>query len=265
MGFENSQVSRHIREEAEDAKTGKYGTWLGRPYAGEMPESIFERSERLQAERIKRLKAKADTFTWYEAIPSGGGSYMLPYWVRLAAATDYEIAYDIRDFDGNPRVFRIGVREKVKPTAKVPARPSFDAIWVEVAETISKRGSCPRRQVGAVIVDSDNQIVATGYNGAPRGLDHCSEVGCLLDDSGRCKRTAHAEANAIVQAGRPRTVGGTLYSTDFPCSECTSLILQAGISRVVYVRPYESQPMLVSDITDMFVAAGVSLERWGHE
>ena len=226
-----------------------------------MQESIFERNARIQAEKAK---AEEDTFTWYEAIPVGNAGYKLPESVRLNPQTDYEIAYDVRDFGGQPKVFRIGIRERAIRTARKPVRPSFDAIWVEVADTISKRGSCPRRQVGAVIVDADNQIISTGYNGAPRGLPHCTEAGCLVDDTGRCKRTAHAEANALIQAGRTRTVGATLYSTDFPCSECTSLILQAGIARVVYVRPYESQPELVSDITDMFVTAGVELERWGY-
>lgn len=141
-------------------------------------------------------------------------------------------------------------------------RPTFDAVWLAVANTVAQRGTCPRRRVGAVLVDRDNQIISTGYNGAPRGLPHCREAGCLLDEQGRCKRTAHAEANALLQAGRSRTVGATLYSTDFPCSECANLIIQAGVCRIVYLRPYESQPALAAAVFGAFEAAGVAVE-WG--
>lgn len=145
------------------------------------------------------------------------------------------------------------------------ARPSFDKVWVDVARAVAKRGTCPRRQVGAVIVDSGNQVISTGYNGSPRSLPHCTEVGCLLDDTGRCKRTAHAEANALLQAGSTRTRHSTLYVTDFPCSECAVLIIQARIQRVVFVRPYESQPAIMEEVWDMFDKAGIEIMRWGKK
>lgn len=153
------------------------------------------------------------------------------------------------------------MKPNAPPSATRGQRPTFDDTWLAVAEHVAKRGTCPRRTVGAVIVDSDNQILATGYNGAPRGLAHCLEVGCLIDDTGRCKRTAHAEANALLQAGRPRTKGGTLYTTDFPCSECANLIIQCGIRRIVYLDSYTSQGQLAGAVFEMFEEAGILVER----
>jgi len=113
--------------------------------------------------------------------------------------------------------------------------------------------------VGAVIVDVHGVIVSTGYNGSPRGLPHCADVGCLIEpETGRCKRTVHAEANAIIQAG-PKAWGGTLYCTHQPCSECSNLILNAGIRHVFFIHPYKSQSKEIASATDdNFFRAGVS-------
>jgi dCMP deaminase len=216
-------------------------------------------------------------FTWYEAIEEGKGKYTIAARVTLDPKALYTFAYDWREVDGVLRLVRIGLRGEspdsnfVTPVVEAPEgnplhieedkRLSFDQIWLEVAKTVAKRGTCPRLKVGAVIVDSSNQIISTGFNGAPRGLAHCTEVGCLIDDSGRCKRTAHAEANALIQAGRSRTYGGTLYSTHFPCSECANLIIQAGIYRLVYITPYDSQPDIAAEIYEMFKEAGIFAER----
>jgi dCMP deaminase len=209
---------------------------------------------------MNRYTKPPEQFTWFPVQEVGFGEYQFEEpGPKLLAGVDYQIAYEQ---DKTGKVIRVGYR--AANLLKPKPRPSFDEIWVDVAQTISKRGTCPRRQVGAVLVDEWNDIVSTGYNGSPRGLPHCSDVGCLLDDTGRCKRTAHAEANAIIQAGK-EAENGTLYVTDFPCSECANLIIQGRLKRVVYVRPYESQPKLVSAVTDMFVAAGVQLERWKAE
>ena len=114
------------------------------------------------------------------------------------------------------------------------------------AAVSATRGTCLRRKVGAVIV-RDLQIISTGYNGAPKGLPHCSEVGCLRDKLGipsgerhEICRGSHAEINAIAQAAAvgTRTEGAVLYCTHEPCSFCTKAIINAGIRRIVFVYPY---------------------------
>jgi dCMP deaminase len=144
----------------------------------------------------------------------------------------------------------------------IDERMSFDTIWMLTAETVSKRGTCPRLAVGAVIT-CDNKIVATGYNGAPRALTHCLEAGCLIEpETGRCKRTVHAEANALLQAGMHAS-GGTIYCTHYPCRECANLILNSGIERVVYGKSYSSQDTLIAvSIAEDFYTANVIVDFW---
>ncbi|MFQ6020492.1 MAG: cytidine/deoxycytidylate deaminase family protein [Candidatus Aenigmatarchaeota archaeon] len=126
-------------------------------------------------------------------------------------------------------------------------RPSWDEYFLSIAKEVSKRGTCPRLNVGSIIV-RDKRIISTGYSGAPKGLPHCHDVGCLMvkstDHTGKikehCWRTAHAEQNAIVQAAMhgASTEGATLYTTDEPCLICAKMIINAGIKRVVCARPY---------------------------
>ncbi|TDP60536.1 deoxycytidylate deaminase [Aminicella lysinilytica] len=125
---------------------------------------------------------------------------------------------------------------------KVDDRPSWDEYFMGMAELTAKRSTCLRRHVGAVIV-KDRHIIATGYNGAPRGVAHCSEIGgCLREEmnipSGErhelC-RALHAEQNAIIQAA---TLGqsiedGDIYITNQPCVICAKMIINAGIKRIV--------------------------------
>ena len=125
-------------------------------------------------------------------------------------------------------------------------RPSWDFYFMSIAEAVAVRSTCLRRQIGAVIV-KDKYIVSTGYNGAPRGVPHCSETGCLRQQynvpSGErheiC-RGSHAEINAIAQAAFAgvSTKEAELYCTTEPCSFCTKAIINAGIVRIVYIYPY---------------------------
>lgn len=112
---------------------------------------------------------------------------------------------------------------------------------MEIAQAAAKRGSCPRLQVGAVLVDSDHGIVSTGFNGAPRGLPSCLDEGCLHAGE-RCIRSLHAELNVLLQAGRngASTIGTTLYVTHRPCYNCSLHIIQAGIKSVVFSGDYKS-------------------------
>ena len=110
-------------------------------------------------------------------------------------------------------------------------RPDWDHYFMEIARVVSKRSTCLRRSVGAVIV-KNRQIVATGYNGTPSGLEHCAVTELC--------RGIHAEQNAVVQAAfhGVSVNGGTLYCTHQPCVVCTKILINAGIKRIVYANPY---------------------------
>ena len=145
--------------------------------------------------------------------------------------------------------------------ARASQRPDFDWLWMQVAHLVKLRGTCPRRRVGAVIVNSEFQIISTGYNGSPKGLPHCTDVGCRIEhETGRCKRTVHAEQNALLQAG-PRAVGGILYVTDFPCLECANQISNAGIRAVWFSSPYQTQAHKTGEVVDQFTAANIAIRR----
>jgi len=128
-------------------------------------------------------------------------------------------------------------------------RPSWDKYFMDMAELARTRTTCLRRGVGAVIV-KDNRVVATGYNGTPRGITHCSETGCLREKlnvpSGQrhelC-RGLHAEQNAIIQAActGASIEGATLYCTTQPCSICTKMIINSGIKRIVIKESYPDE------------------------
>ena len=125
-------------------------------------------------------------------------------------------------------------------------RPDWDTYFMMIAAVAATRSTCLRRRVGAVIA-RDMQIISTGYNGAPKGLPHCGEVGCLRELMGIPSgerhdicRGSHAEINAIVQAaavGTP-TAGATIYCTHEPCSFCTKAVINAGIRRIVFALSY---------------------------
>ncbi|GAB4113617.1 MAG: cytidine/deoxycytidylate deaminase family protein [Candidatus Caldatribacteriota bacterium] len=125
-------------------------------------------------------------------------------------------------------------------------RPSWDEYFMEITKLVSRRSTCLRRKVGAVIV-KDKRILTTGYNGAPRGLAHCIELGCLREKEGipsgekqELCRGLHAEQNAIVQAALYgiNIEGSILYCTTQPCIICTKMIINAGIRKIIYQEEY---------------------------
>ncbi|MCL6558004.1 MAG: cytidine/deoxycytidylate deaminase family protein [Firmicutes bacterium] len=144
-------------------------------------------------------------------------------------------------------------------------RPDWDVYFLTVAMVVSTRSTCLRRKVGAVIV-KDHRILATGYNGAPSGLEHCLDVGCLRERQGiksgerhELCRGLHAEQNALLQAAVYGVgIGGaTLYATHQPCILCAKMLVQAGIRRVIFGGPYPDE--LAQAI---FAEAGVQLEQF---
>ncbi|MCT3555665.1 ComE operon protein 2 [Lentilactobacillus buchneri] len=119
-------------------------------------------------------------------------------------------------------------------------RIKWDQYFMMQAVLLASRSTCERLSVGAVIV-RDKRIIAGGYNGSVTGDDHCIDVGCYLED-GHCVRTIHAEMNAILQCAKfgESTDNAEIYVTDFPCLQCTKMLLQAGITKINYLRNYHN-------------------------
>jgi len=113
-------------------------------------------------------------------------------------------------------------------------RPDWDIYFMTIARAVAARSTCERAYVGAVFV-RDKRILTTGFNGSPAGQPHCDEEGHLMVD-GHCVRTIHAEANAIIQAALHgvSSKDATCYVTHFPCLQCTKMLINAGITRIVY-------------------------------
>ena len=105
---------------------------------------------------------------------------------------------------------------------------------MQIARTVSTRATCPRASVGCVLV-REHRILTTGYNGAPRGVSHCTDAGCMVVND-HCQRATHAEANAIVQAALHGVglEGATAYCTHQPCVNCSKLLISAGVKQIVY-------------------------------
>lgn len=123
-------------------------------------------------------------------------------------------------------------------------RSSWDQYFLEIAETVATRSTCDRLHVGAVLV-RDRTIISTGYNGSIRGAPHCCDVGCTVEHQ-HCITTVHAEANAVAQAARngSRTDAATCYCTASPCWPCFKLLVNAGITRIVYRTFYRDDRVL---------------------
>lgn len=130
------------------------------------------------------------------------------------------------------------------------ARPNWDEYFIEITKVISKRSTCLRRKVGAVIV-KDKRILASGYNGAPSGLKHCGQIGgCLREQmhvpSGErhelC-RGLHAEQNAIIQAAvhGVSIKDSVLYCTTHPCIICAKMIINSGIREIIISAAYPDE------------------------
>ena len=125
-------------------------------------------------------------------------------------------------------------------------RPSWDQYFMDITHLLATRSTCIRRQVGAILV-KDRNILATGYNGVPSGISHCDAVGCLRErlnvpsgERHELCRGLHAEQNAIIQAAKHgiNIDGSTLYCTTMPCIICTKMLINAGISTVIYAEGY---------------------------
>lgn len=126
-------------------------------------------------------------------------------------------------------------------------RPSWDEYFMNMTDLVKQRATCLRRKVGAVIV-KNKQILSTGYNGAPMGLEHCEtclrkEMDIPSGEKQEICRATHAEQNAIAQSALHGVSinGATIYCTNFPCVTCMKLLLNAGIKEVVYGDDYNDE------------------------
>ena len=142
-------------------------------------------------------------------------------------------------------------------------RPDWDHYFMMIADMVAKRGNCSRRQVAAVIV-RDQRVIATGYNGTPRGIKNCFLGGCprCASDAPSGKNLAecicsHAEENAIVHAAYHGVAvkDATLYTTYSPCLLCAKMIINAGIREVVYLNTYRFDNL----VNSIFDEAGVAM------
>lgn len=120
-------------------------------------------------------------------------------------------------------------------------RPDWGHYIMGIARAVSVRGSCDRLQVGAVLVDDRHRILSTGYNGSVPGAKNCIEAGHYMV-GGHCKRTVHAERNAIAHAARHgvRIEGSWMYVTHSPCPDCLILMAASGVRSCVYETEYGS-------------------------
>jgi dCMP deaminase len=141
-------------------------------------------------------------------------------------------------------------------------RPDWDHYFMQIAKVVASRSTCLRRHVGALLV-IDKRILSTGYNGAPTGLKHCAEVGCLREklkvpsgERHELCRGLHAEQNAIIQAAIHGVAikGATLYCTHYPCSVCAKMLINAGIKKIFLAENYPDK--LAKEI---FKEAGIDI------
>ena len=116
-------------------------------------------------------------------------------------------------------------------------RLSKDRYFMKIAELVAQRSTCPRRDVGCVIVDNNSYIKATGYNGVPRGYTHCNEENCGADNIDQCL-AIHAEQNALLQCENINSVA-EIYTTTSPCLTCAKMIANTSVKRVIYKEQYK--------------------------
>lgn len=149
----------------------------------------------------------------------------------------------------------------------VRARPNWNQYFMQIAQVAASRSTCLRRNVGAILV-RDKTVLATGYNGAPSGLSHCAEVGCLRNEykvpSGErhelC-RALHAEQNTITQAAchGVSVEGADIYTTHLPCSLCLKMLLNIKIGTIYYLQGYPDQLA-----EQMIKDTGIRVEKLGQ-
>lgn len=141
-------------------------------------------------------------------------------------------------------------------------RKSWTSYFMEITEMVATRSTCDRAFVGCTLVNKDNRIVSTGYNGSVAGNPHCDEVGHVLRD-GHCIATIHAEMNALLYCAKEgiSVKGATAYITHFPCLNCTKALIQAGIAKVVYKHDYRIDDYAL----ELFIKNNIEVLKFGGD
>ncbi|OON93140.1 MAG: cytidine deaminase [Candidatus Epulonipiscioides saccharophilum] len=146
-------------------------------------------------------------------------------------------------------------------------RPSWNQYFMDIANLVKTRSTCLRRRVGAVLV-KDKQILSTGYNGAPTNCRHCIDIGCLRlalnipsGERHELCRALHAEQNAITQAAKNgiSVRDSTLYVTTQPCSMCVKVLINSGITKIIYQGDYPDSLAL-----ELLEEASICVEQFGE-
>ncbi|WP_040948311.1 deoxycytidylate deaminase [Gorillibacterium massiliense] len=146
----------------------------------------------------------------------------------------------------------------------MPSRKDWDTYFMDIAYMAATRSQCPRRHVGAVLVQG-KKLLGSAYNGAPMGVPDCHEAGCMLTEEyeihvhegketvvkkQRCIRTIHAEQNLLLFTDRIDREGSTVYVTDQPCWTCANMLANSGIKEIVYHRSYPKDSDKVSELME---------------
>lgn len=136
-----------------------------------------------------------------------------------------------------------------------------DALFMQAAESLAAKGTCECAKIGAVIVNSDNEIVSTGYNGAPSGLPSCTDARYKIGEGAIKNGCIHAELNAIATAARYgiKIDGCSLYCTCAPCYACSHAIIVSGIKNVIYLQEYRA------DGLDLLRLAGITIKKMSRK
>lgn len=153
----------------------------------------------------------------------------------------------------------------------IKKKPSFEDIYMDLAESLALRSHCVKAQVGAVLT-KDTRIISLGYNGPPAGTHNCDEVwaeeGCARDSKGSCSLALHAEQNAILYASKNGVTidGSTLFVTLSPCIACARVIYSVGIKKVFFKRSYAQFKGIPNDEgVDFLRKFGVEVLQYSKE
>jgi dCMP deaminase len=154
------------------------------------------------------------------------------------------------------------------PNMKKAQNPSFDDIYMNLADSLAQKSHCVKQKVGAVLT-KDTRIVSLGYNGPPAGTHNCDEEwpenGCARDRKGSCSLALHAEANAILYAAKNKVDmdGSTLYVTLSPCLPCARIIFSVGVKKVFYLKSYAAYKGIESDEgVDFLTKFGIQVSQY---
>ena len=154
------------------------------------------------------------------------------------------------------------------PNMNKARNPSFDDIYMNLADSLAQKSHCVKQKVGAVLT-KDTRIVSLGYNGPPAGTHNCDEVwpenGCARDRKGSCSLALHAEANAILYAAKNKVDmdGSTLYVTLSPCLPCARIIFSVGVKKVFYLKSYAAYKGIESDEgVDFLTKFGIQVSQY---